>query len=138
MFRTIALTAFFIERTINQNSQPKNRSNEAAQDLCFVGDTLSTDDRKLFRTTLKDQCRHYVVYLPKDRPFRRDSFTVIHDQHWQIEKHHRDIKQMCHIEHSQILSEKPHIRQYIELRLSSENADSTGGYEYLSAPTRAI
>ena len=54
---------------------------------------------RLFRTTLKDQCRHYVVYLPEEAPFQRDDFIQIHDQHWQIEQFHRAIKQVCHIEH---------------------------------------
>ena len=112
MFRTIALTAFFIERTIKQNFQPKDKFNEAAQDLFLIGDTLSVDDRKLFRTTLKDQCRYYVVYSPEDRPFRRDSFTAMHDQHCQVEQYHRAIKQVCHIEHFQIHSERP-VRNHI-------------------------
>ena len=63
---------------------------------------------------------------------------AIHDEHWKIEQYHRAIKQVCHIEHSQVRSEKPHIRQYIELRLPLENTNSTGDYDYLSAPTRAV
>jgi hypothetical protein len=57
---------------------------------------------KLFRTWLKDQPRHYVVYQPDpellaavDRP----AFVRLHDQHWQIEQYHRVLKQVCHIEH---------------------------------------
>ena len=67
---------------------------------------------RLFRTTLKDQCRHYVVYLPEEVPFERDDFTLIHDQHWQIEQYHRAIKQVCHIEHFQVRKERP-IRNHI-------------------------
>ncbi len=61
---------------------------------------------------LKDQCRHYVVYLPEDALFQRDDFTQIHDQHWQIEQYHRAIKQVCHIEHFQVRSERP-VRNHI-------------------------
>ena len=67
---------------------------------------------RLFRTTLKDQCRHYVVYLPEDVPFQRNDFTLIHDQHWQIEQYHRAIRQVCHIEHFQVRNERP-VRNHI-------------------------
>ena len=67
---------------------------------------------RLFRTTLKDQCRHYLVYLPEDVPFQRNDFTLIHDQHWQIEQYHRAIKQVCHIEHFQVRNERP-VRNHI-------------------------
>lgn len=67
---------------------------------------------KLFRTTLKDQHRYYVVYLPEDSPFQHDDFKTIHDQHWQIEQYHRAIKQVCHIEHFQVRSERP-VRNHI-------------------------
>ena len=66
----------------------------------------------LFRTMLKDQRRHYVVYLPEEVPFERNDFSKIHDQHWQIEQYHRAIKQVCHIEHFQVRSERP-IRNHI-------------------------
>ena len=67
---------------------------------------------RLFRTTLKDQCRHYAVYLPEDVPFQRNDFTLIHDQHWQIDQYHRAIKQVCHIEHFQVRNERP-VRNHI-------------------------
>ena len=61
---------------------------------------------KLFRTRLKDQLRHYVVYLPdeNDYPaFGQQAFLELHDQHWQIEQYHRTIKQVCNIERFQVL-----------------------------------
>ena len=67
---------------------------------------------RLFRTMLKDQRRHYVVYLPEELPFQRDDFLKIHDHHWQIEQFHRAIKQVCHIEHFQVRSERP-VRNHI-------------------------
>ena len=67
---------------------------------------------RLFRTMLKDQRRHYVVYLPEELPFQRDNFIQIHDHHWQIEQFHRAIKQVCHIEHFQVRSERP-VRNHI-------------------------
>ena len=66
----------------------------------------------LFRTMLKDQRRHYVVYLPEDIHFERNDFSEIHDQHWQIEQYHRAIKQVCHIEHFHVRSEQP-VRNHI-------------------------
>jgi hypothetical protein len=42
---------------------------------------------KLFRTTLKDQHRHYVTYLPQDDDydgFNQEHFQHIHDQHWVV------------------------------------------------------
>lgn len=60
---------------------------------------------KLFRTRLKDQLRHYVVYLPNEEeptPFDRRAFDLEHDKHWQIEQYHRAIKQVCNIEKFQV------------------------------------
>jgi hypothetical protein len=63
---------------------------------------------KVFRTTLKNEHRHYALYIPNETQLdkvNRAYFDVIHDQHWQIEQYHRAIKQVCHIEHSQVRSE---------------------------------
>ncbi len=70
---------------------------------------------KLFRTHLKDQVRHYVVYLPdKNDAANNESnlsligkleFEKLHDQHWQIEQYHRAIKQVCNIESFQVRGE---------------------------------
>jgi hypothetical protein len=60
---------------------------------------------KLFRTQLKDQLRHYVVYLPNEEKlaeFDRPAFDLEHDKHWQIEQYHRAIKQVCNIENFQV------------------------------------
>lgn len=60
---------------------------------------------KLFRTTLKDQRRHYIVYLPDDQAypqFGSTDFQTVHDQHWQIEQYHRMLKQVCNIERFQV------------------------------------
>lgn len=60
---------------------------------------------KLFRTRLKDQLRHYVVYLPNDEllsSFTVTEFSKLHDQHWMIEQYHCVIKQVCPIEHFQV------------------------------------
>lgn len=60
---------------------------------------------KLFRTQLKDQLRHYAVYLPNEErlnSFGIKEFATLHDQHWMIEQYHRAIKQLCHIEHFQV------------------------------------
>ena len=60
---------------------------------------------KVFRTWLKDQPRHYALYLPDPEQlaaFDRPAFTLLHDQHWQIEQYHRVLKQLCHIEHCRV------------------------------------
>jgi hypothetical protein len=65
---------------------------------------------KLFRTRLKDQLRHYVVFLPDStayQTFERSSFQQLHDQHWQIEQYHRMIKQVCNIEKFQVRGKVP-------------------------------
>jgi hypothetical protein len=70
---------------------------------------------KLFRMRLKDQLRHYAVYLPDSEPlasFGREAFLRWHDQHWQIEQYHRTIKQVCHVERFQGRGEVP-IRNHI-------------------------
>lgn len=62
---------------------------------------------KVFRTQLKDQLRHYAVFLPdKDQltAINRKTFTEQHDKHWQIEQYHRAIKQVCNIERFQVRS----------------------------------
>jgi len=62
---------------------------------------------KLFRTWLKDQPRHYAMFLPDadqlaaiDRP----TFIGQHGKHWHIEQYHRAIKQVCNIERFQVRS----------------------------------
>jgi len=65
---------------------------------------------KLFRTRLKDQLRHYVVYLPDSTAyaaFEQSSFQKLHDQHWLIEQYHRVIKQVCNIEKFQVRGKVP-------------------------------
>ncbi len=60
---------------------------------------------KVFRTWLKDQPRHYAVYLPEADQLAaldRSAFVHLHDQHWQIEQYHRVLKQVCHIEHFRV------------------------------------
>jgi hypothetical protein len=60
---------------------------------------------KIFRTQLKDQLRHYVIYLPDEEKlaeFNRAEFDIEHAKHWQIEQYHRAIKQVCNIENFQV------------------------------------
>lgn len=76
---------------------------------------------KLFRTQLKDQLRHYVVFLPDADAydtFQQADFQALHDQHWQIEQYHRMIKQVCHIEKFQVRGKVP-IRNHLFAALCS-------------------
>lgn len=67
---------------------------------------------KLFRTSLKNQARHYIIHLPEANDsidsgltlnaFEHTQFELLHDCHWQIEQYHRAIKQVCHIESFQV------------------------------------
>jgi hypothetical protein len=60
---------------------------------------------KVFRTQLKDQQRHYIVWLPNSDEhavFSRANFQQLHDHHWRIEQYHRMIKQVCRIERFQV------------------------------------
>jgi hypothetical protein len=68
---------------------------------------------KIFRTYLKNQERHYAIYLSPDDEdrhdnndllinFSRNDFEKLHNQHWQIEQYHRTIKQVCNIESFQV------------------------------------
>lgn len=68
---------------------------------------------KVFRTHLKNQVRHYAIYLSQNDASEADSndtlinftksdFEKLHDQHWRIEQYHRTIKQVCNIENFQV------------------------------------
>lgn len=68
---------------------------------------------KVFRTHLKNQVRHYAVYLSRNDEDENDSnnqlhnvekvdFDKLHAQHWQIEQYHRTLKQVCNIENFQV------------------------------------
>jgi len=63
---------------------------------------------RLFRTRLKDELRHYILFLPEENydTFSQSDFRTLHDQHWEIEQYHRMIKQVCNIERFQVRGEK--------------------------------
>ncbi|TAL46619.1 MAG: IS701 family transposase, partial [Methylovulum sp.] len=59
---------------------------------------------------VKDQLRHYVVFLPEADAydaFKQAHFQKLHDPHWQIEQYHRMIKQVCNIEKFQVRGKVP-------------------------------
>lgn len=59
---------------------------------------------KVYRTHLKNQVRHYAMYVSEGElsDSTRDMFEKTHSQHWDIEQYHRTIKQVCNIEHFQV------------------------------------
>ena len=70
---------------------------------------------KVFRRQLKDELRHYAVYLTDATQlssFNKKAFEEQHDLHWKIEQYHRAIKQVCNIERFQVRS-KPAILNHI-------------------------
>jgi len=65
---------------------------------------------KRFRARLKNQLRHYIVWLPdpgRYGTFTADDFQSLHDQHWKIEQYHRMIRQVCHIGKFQVRGRTP-------------------------------
>lgn len=81
--------------------------------MLFLLSLLSSVYVKVFRTHLKNQVRHYAIYLPQNDEdekngnnplihFSKADFKMLHDQHWQIEQFHRTIKQVCNIESFQV------------------------------------
>lgn len=62
---------------------------------------------KIFRTHLKNQVRHYAMYLSNGElaSLNHNTFELIHGQHWDIEQYHRTIKQVCNIESFQVRGE---------------------------------
>lgn len=65
---------------------------------------------KLFRMQLKNQLRHFVVYLADSTQwftFDRKAFMHQHNSHWKIEQYHRVIKQVCCIESFQVRGKVP-------------------------------
>lgn len=95
---------------------------------------------KLFRTYLKDQQRHYIVFHPDEHArsaFKNSDFKRIHDQHWGIEMYHRMLKQVCNIERFQVRKERS-IRNhifvallgYIKLKKMRLEADIVNAYQW--------
>lgn len=66
----------------------------------------------VFRTHLKDEVRHYILFKPKqpEQPedtnsvasIRHAKFVYLHNAHWQIEQYHRALKQLCSIQKYQV------------------------------------
>ena len=79
---------------------------------------------RVFCTHLKEQVRHYIVYIPDDDQnekicgFDRKNFEQIHSKHWQIELYTQAIKQVCHVEHFQVRNERP-VRNHVFAALCS-------------------
>jgi hypothetical protein len=64
---------------------------------------------KVFRQEYKKVPRYYIISLPKLEmldEIREQDFLYIHTQHWNIERFHRAIKQVCNIEHFQVRNTK--------------------------------
>jgi len=53
---------------------------------------------KVLRTKFKNEYRYYITYTPKTDSLSQltyQDFKHIHDKHWQIERFHRAVKQVC-------------------------------------------
>ena len=69
---------------------------------------------RLYRTRLKNELRHYVVYTPHAGadPSLGSDFKQLHQHHWAIEEYHRALKQLCNIERFQVRGEQQ-VRNHI-------------------------
>ena len=77
----------------------------------------------IFRTVFKNEYRYYIMFsLNKETeellPLTKADFVRIHDQHWNIERYHRAIKQECNIERFQVRKERQ-IRTHIFCALAA-------------------
>jgi hypothetical protein len=94
---------------------------------------------KLFRTQLKDQLRHDVVYQPNEEKltlFGRREVDLEQDMHWQIEPYHRAIKQVCNSEKFQVRGKqatKNHVFAasygYVQLQRLTATQTLMNGYQ---------
>ncbi len=60
---------------------------------------------KVFRQIYKKSYRYYIISVPdlaKLPIINQGDFERVHATHWSIERYHRAIKQVCHIEHFQV------------------------------------
>ncbi|TGO03519.1 transposase [Candidatus Thiomargarita nelsonii] len=60
---------------------------------------------KIFKKIFKDEYRYYILHCPQTDELNRlvyDDFKRIHDKHWNIERFHRAVKQVCNIERFQV------------------------------------
>jgi hypothetical protein len=56
---------------------------------------------KVFTTRFKNEIRYYAISWPNYNEIEqisRETFILLHDQHWGIEQYHRALKQVCNIE----------------------------------------
>ena len=69
---------------------------------------------RLYRTRLKNELRHYVVYTPHagSEVSPQVGFNELHLHHWAIEEYHRALKQLCSIERFQVRG-KQQVRNHI-------------------------
>lgn len=60
---------------------------------------------KVFRQIYKKSYRYYIISVPEldNLPsVSRHDFERVHAAHWCIERYHRALKQVCHVEHFQV------------------------------------
>jgi len=76
---------------------------------------------KVFCQDFKNEARYYILFLPELEALKllnRETFKQVHDHHWQIERFHRVIKQVCNIERFQVRDEQA-IRNHFFCALSA-------------------
>ncbi len=69
---------------------------------------------KLYRTRLKNELRHDVVYIPNagTEQLSRSGFNPLHQHYWAMEEYHGVLKQLCNIERFQVRG-KQQVRDHI-------------------------
>ncbi len=64
---------------------------------------------KVFCQLFKNERRYYILFRPDVdalEQLTRKQFRQVHDDHWQIEWFHREIKQVCNIERFYVRDEQ--------------------------------
>jgi len=94
---------------------------------------------KVFKKMFKDEHRYYAAWCPNENELEqitRETFLLIHDQHWGIEQYHRALKQVANIERFQVRKTaaiKTHIFSsivgFIQLELARFNSEIINWYE---------
>ncbi len=60
---------------------------------------------KVFRQVYKNAYRYYIMSVPELEQLpdiKQADFERVHAAHWSIERYHRALKQVCHVEHFQV------------------------------------
>ncbi len=93
---------------------------------------------KIFRQIYKKSYRYYIMSTFERanlESITKVDFTRVHDAHWNIERFHRAIKQVCNVERFQVRNENPiknhicAIKAYVKLEFMRLNKEISHWYQ---------